>query len=173
MSIRAFYLVTLFLLPLASAQGQQERQDTSAVRRADSLRHRIEERFASRVQERLGLSNEQTAKLRATSQTFGARRRELHERERVLREALNQQLQPGVAARADSVARLTDALVELKLQAAQAARDEMKEVAGYLNPVQRARLFMMREQFSHRVKEAHGHGHRGMGRRHRHDRSWM
>lgn len=169
MPIPNLWVIGIFLFTPSLVQAQ--RQDSATVR-ADSLRHRIEQRFASRVQERLGLTDEQTAKLRATSQTFGTRRRELHDRERRLREALNRQLQPGVAAQPDSVARLTDALLELKLQSAQTARDEMKEIAAYLNPVQRARLFMMREQFSHRVKEAHGH--RGMGRRHKHrDRAWM
>jgi hypothetical protein len=61
-------------------------------------------------------------------------------------------------------------VIELKLASAQAARDEMKEVSKYLTPVQRARLYVMRERFHHRVKEAHDH--RKMGRRQR-DRSWM
>jgi hypothetical protein len=58
----------------------------------------------------------------------------------------------------------------LRLASAQAARDEMKDMSKYLNPVQRARLYVMRERFYHRVKEAHEH--RGKGRR-QHDRSWM
>jgi hypothetical protein len=156
------------LIPLSPALAQ--RADSTDPRRADSLRHRIEERFSSRVQEELGLTNEQTAKLKASSQTFGARRRELRDRERRLRQALSAQLQPGVAANQDSVAKLTDAMIELKLASAQAARDEMKDQSKYLNPVQRARLFVMRERFHHRVKEAHDH--RGKGRRQR-DRSWM
>jgi hypothetical protein len=160
--------LALLLIPLSPALAQ--RADSTDPRRADSLRHRIEERFTSRVQEQLGLTNEQTTKLRATSQTYGARRRELRERERGLRDALSAQLQPGVAANQDSVARLTDAMIEVKLASAQASRDEMKELSKYLNPVQRARLYVMRERFHHRVKEAHDH--RKMGRRQR-DRSWM
>jgi hypothetical protein len=156
-------LLTPFL-PLA-AQGTD-----SAAGRSDSLRHRIEERFAARVQQELGLSNEQATRLRATSATYGARRRELRDQERRIKQALWQQLQPGVAANNDSVSRLTDAMIQLKLTSAQAARDEMNELSRYLNPVQRARLYVMREQLYHRVKKAHGH--RGMGRRHR-DKSWM
>ncbi len=168
MHTRWLYTLVLLLIPLSSVAAQ--RADTSSQRRSDSLRHRIEERFASRVQEELGLNSEQTTRLRATSQTFGTRRRELRDRERQIKEALSQQLRPGVAANNDSVVKLTDALLQLKLAAAQAARDEMKEVAGYLNPVQRARLLMMRERFYDRVKKAHGH--HGMDRRHK-DRSWM
>ena len=168
--MRVRYLLTLasFCAPLSplAAQGQ----DPEKNRRADSLRDRIEERFAARVQTELGLNNDQATRLRATSETFGKRRRELRERAHQLREALKQQLQPGVAANADSVTRLTDALVELKMTSAQAAREEMREYAGFLTPVQRARLLVMRERMYHHVKG--GHGQRGTGRRHR-DRSWM
>jgi LTXXQ motif family protein len=168
MRSRHLWSLALVLIPLSSAVAQ--RADSTDPRRADSLRHRIEERFASRVQQELGLTNEQTTKLRATSQSFGARRRDLRQRERGLREALSAQLQPGVAANQDSVAKLTDALIELRLASAQAARDEMKDMSKYLNPVQRARLYVMRERLYHRIKEAHEH--RGMGRRQR-DKSWM
>jgi hypothetical protein len=140
--------------------------------------NRSHQASAARVQEQLGLNNQQTTRLKATSQTFGTRRRELRQREHQVREALWNQLQPGVAANADSVNKLTETMTELKLRSAQTARDEMKELATFLSPVQRARLLLMREQFHERVKRAHGH--RGMGRRYRdherhreHDRSWM
>jgi hypothetical protein len=143
----------LVLTPFGVAAAQ--RDDTSSVRR-DSLRHRIEERFAARAQQDLGLTNEQTTKLRATSQQFGTRRAELRTRGKQMREALTAQLQPGVAANQDSVAKLTNAMIDLRAAEAQISRDEVKEQAKYLNPVQRARLYVMRERFAHRVKEMHG-----------------
>jgi Spy/CpxP family protein refolding chaperone len=157
----------LLLAPVYPAAAQ--RTDSVPQRRGgDSLRHQIEERFASRVQEQLGLSDEQAAKLRATSQQYGGKRRELRARQRSLHRALAAQLQPGVAANQDSVARLADAMVESKLAAAQITRDEQKALARYLTPVQRARLLVMRDRFRHRVKEArehHGrHGPRREGR---------
>jgi len=152
--MRSAYLWSLLLLtPFGMAGAQQA--DTSSVRR-DSLRHRIEERFAARAQQDLGLTNEQTTKLRATSQQFGTRRADLRTRGRQVREALTAQLQPGVAANQDSVAKLTNAMIELKTAEAQISRDEVKEQSKYLNPVQRARLYVMRERFSHRLKEVHG-----------------
>jgi hypothetical protein len=151
------WLLILMAAPLYSAAAQ--RSDSTA--RSDSLRHYIEARFASRVQRDLGLTNEQTTKLRATSQQFGARRRELHTRYRALRQALSDQLRPGVAAKQDSVAKLTDAMIDLRIASANATRDEMREVAKYLNPVQRARFFVMRDRLRHRMKEAREH--RGMG----------
>jgi hypothetical protein len=143
----------LVAAPLYPAAAQQA--DSSA--RSDSLRHHIEERFAARVQQDLGLTNEQTTKLRATSQQFGARRRELHTRYQALRQALGAQLRPGVAAKQDSVAKLTDAMIDLRIASAQATRDEMREVGKYLNPVQRAQYFIMRERLRHRMKEAKEH----------------
>jgi periplasmic protein CpxP/Spy len=150
------WVLILMSAPLYPAAAQ--RSDSTV--RSDSLRHHIEERFASRVQQELGLTNEQTTKLRATSQQFGARRRELHTRYRTLRQALRDQLQPGVAAKQDSVAKLTDAMIDLRIASAQTTRDEMREAAKYLTPVQRARFFVMRTRLQHRMKEAREH--RGM-----------
>lgn len=146
--------LVLMMVPLSSA-GAQRPDSTS--QRADSLRNRIEERFASRVQEQLGLTDDQAAKLRVTSREFNARRRDLMSRERGIRQQMADQLKPGIAANQDSVAKLTDALIQLRMAAAQNARDELKEQSKYLNAVQRARLYAMRERFAHRVKEVHGH----------------
>jgi Spy/CpxP family protein refolding chaperone len=166
MRSRFLWTIGLMLVPLYPAAAQRTATDTV---RADSLRHRIEERFSSRVQQELNLTNDQTAKLRASSERFGERRRQMRSRERQLNEALRAQLQPGVAANQDSVAKLTDAMVELKLTAAQSTRDEMKDLSKYLSPVQRARLYVMRERLRDRVKHArehgdmHGGGNWGMG----------
>ena len=174
--MRTAYRLSLLLLLSPLAVGHAQRADTSSAR-ADSLRQRIEERFASRAQGRLGLTNDQTAKLRATSRQFGTRRGELRSRTHRLREALDSQLRPGMAANQDSVAKLTDAMIELRLAEAQLSRDEIKEQSKYLNSVQRAQLYVMRERFAHRVKEVHGRrgemggkhrgGHRDDAREHR------
>jgi Spy/CpxP family protein refolding chaperone len=157
----------LLSVPLRPALAQQA--DSTHGPMADSLRRRIEQRFTARVQQELGLTNEQTAKLRSSSESFGAKRRDLRIQERALRDALDAQLRPGVAAKPDSVTKLTDALIDLRISAAQASRDEMKDLSKFLNPVQRARLLLMRERFWHRVKEAHGRDEM-RGRR---DKSWM
>lgn len=170
--MRIYYLpfLTLLLVPVHSALAQGA--DTTGPRRADSLRQRIEERFASRVQSELGLTDEQTAKLKATSQAYSGRRRDLRDRAMRVREALAKQLQPGVAANQDSVAKLTDAMADLKVSSAQLTRDEMKDVSKYLTPVQRARLLVMRERFMERVHE-HGHNRGWGGRRRSGDQSSM
>jgi Spy/CpxP family protein refolding chaperone len=129
-------------------------QDTGSNRpRADLLRQRIEERFTARVQEELGLSDDQTTKLRSTAREYAGRRRELEAQERDLRSALAAQLRPGVAADQDRVADLTSKLVDLRVAYAQSFRDEMREHSKYLTPVQRAQLYVMRERLLQRIQE--------------------
>jgi hypothetical protein len=154
--MQSIYMLSMGLLVFPFGLAGAQRADTTGAK-ADSLRHQIEARFASKAQELLGLTNDQTAKLRATSQQFGARRSELRTRGDRLREALAGQLRPGVAANQDSVAKLTDAMLDLRIAQAQVARDEIKEQSRYLNPVQRAQLYVMRERFTHRIKEVRGH----------------
>lgn len=169
--MRSAYLWSLMLVLAPFGVAGAQRPDTSSIR-GDSLRQRIEERFAARAQEELGLTTEQTAKLRATSQRFGVRRGEFRNRDERLRDALAAQLRPGVAANQDSVAKLTDAMIGLRMAEAQASRDEVKEQSKYLTPVQRARLYVMRERFAYRLREVRGDRgdmgrHRGEMRQHR------
>jgi Spy/CpxP family protein refolding chaperone len=165
MSFHRLLLVLLILTPLHVALAQ--RADSSSGQRPDSLHQRMGDRFAARVQQELGLTDDQAAKLRASSQTYGARRRELRSKEIALREALAAQLRPGVAANQDSVTKLTDALLDLRVSSAQTSRDEMKELAKYLNPVQRARVLLIRERMFRRFEEGHSRdamrGHRMRG----------
>ncbi|HKU63119.1 MAG TPA: hypothetical protein VJQ44_18100 [Gemmatimonadales bacterium] len=144
----------VLLVALSAAAGSAVMaQDPDTTRpQTQALRQRIEERFAQRVQEQLGLSDEQAKKLRATSQEYGDRRRTMEARERDLRVALTGQLRPGVAANQDSVARLTKALVDLRVDYANTWRDEMSALS-YLTPVQRAQLYVMRDRLLQRVQE--------------------
>jgi hypothetical protein len=144
-------VVVLALAATGLGSVRAQNPDTTGPH-AQELRERIEERFAQRVQEQLGLSDEQTAKLRATSREYGDRRRALETRERDLRLALTGQLRPGVAADQDSVGRLTKALVDLRVEYAKTWRDEMDDLS-YLSPVQRAQLYVMRDRLLQRVQE--------------------
>ena len=144
-------LVLVGLVAAAPARAQDTGPDDPA--RAQVLRQRIEDRFAARVKEQLGLNDEQLAKLRTTSITYGGRRRDLAAQERAIRSSLADQMRPGVAANQDSVSKLTDALVNLRSSYAQTFRDENGEMARYLTPVQRSQLLAMRERFMRQIQE--------------------
>ncbi len=145
-----FALLTLTLLMSTRLVAQDS---TAAAPRAPELRRRIEERLAVRIKEQLGLSNEQMTRLRATSVKFGGRRRELEGRQLAIRRALALQLRPGTAANQDSVAKLTDDLLSGRVAYAQTYRDEVAELKGYLNPVQRAQVIALRERLLRRAQQ--------------------
>ena len=147
-------VVVCWLVAAPFFAGVAMAQDTTRpAPGAPALRRQIEERFAARIQERLGLTNEQMTKLRATTSRFGGHRRELDGRQLEIRRALAAQLRPGTAANKDSVARLTDELMAGRVAYAQTFRDELAELRTYLDPVQRAQLMVMRERLLRAAKE--------------------
>jgi hypothetical protein len=143
-------LMVLAAAPLHSQEPGGERP------RLEELRRRVRERFGERVQQDLSLTNDQMRQLRGTVGKFGGRRRDMESRQRTLREALAGQLRPGVGASPDSVARLTDELMGLRVHYAETFREEQSELARFLDPVQRARILVLRERLLER-----GKGHLG------------
>jgi hypothetical protein len=166
--MRRFVFALIAVAPLLAAPMRAQ-DSVSPGPRAPALRRLIEERFAARIKDQLGLSHEQMTRLRATTVKFGGRRRELERRQLAIRRALTLQLRPGVAADKDSVARLTDDLLSGRVAYAQTYRDEQAELKGYLDPVQRAQLMAMRERLLARAqqfRERQGAGAEGLrGRR--------
>jgi hypothetical protein len=70
-----------------------------------------------------------------------------------MRQALAFQLRPGVAANSDSVAKLVESLTNHRVAYAQTFKDEMRELSGILNPVQRGQYLMLRDRLMQRVQE--------------------
>ena len=135
-----------------SAVPALAQQPTVPESRREELRRRLEERFALRVQEELNLSTDQMSRLRSTSREFAGRRRALEAQQRDLRRALADQMRPGIAADKDSVAKLTDGLVDLRVDYARTLKDEMAQLGQFLDPVQRAKLLVVRERLIERVQ---------------------
>ncbi len=148
---------TAWLILLATLMaGPLSAQDPAAGQpgRAGELRRLIEERFTARVQEELGLTDQQSARLREVVWQYFAKRRAMEAEERQLRQGLAAELRPGVAANSDNVARLTDQLLDVKLRYVQSYKDELRDQASFLNPVQRAQYLILRERLLDRIKEA-------------------
>ena len=168
--MKAFLVLGLavILAPGLSAQRDSVRQrDDSAGggpgANAEQLRMMIEQRFSQRVQQELNLTNDQTAKLKTTQERFGPRRRALMQQQMERRRALDQQMQPGIAANQDSVRKLMQGLDAGRLEMVRIQQDESKELGTFLNPVQQWRYNQMRERLMARVGEMRRQG-RGMGR---------
>ncbi|HEU4763615.1 MAG TPA: Spy/CpxP family protein refolding chaperone [Gemmatimonadales bacterium] len=131
--------------PLA-AQGAP-----GATRR--QLQQRIETLFMQRATEELALTPDQATRLREMAERTFARRRALEAETQRLNALLAGQLRPGVAADQDSVARLVDSLVTLRVAYAEVFRDEEAEMAKFLTPVQRAQYYVLRERLLQRIQQ--------------------
>jgi hypothetical protein len=145
------------LITLAGVATPVQAQEPGPGRpRLEELRRRVRERVAQRIQQDLKLTPDQMQRLRATVGTYAGRRRDLEARQRDLRQALGSELRPGIAATPDSVARFTDELLDLRVRYAESFRDEQRELARYLDPVQRAKLMLLRDRLTNRAREFRG-----------------
>ena len=122
----------------------------------EQLQQQIQERFARRVQEELGLNEQQMERLRQASRTNEDRHRDLQRREEDMHRAVMAQLQPGVAANQDSLARLLDAIAANHVTRAQLEQQEVRDLGAFLTPVQRARLLMMRRALMDQMERVRG-----------------
>ncbi len=150
--------------PEQQPRGQRlARQRLRDLDRAAMIRAQIEERWGERIQAELGLSDQQMERLRTATRANQDRQRDFSRREADLLMAVNDQLHPGVAANQDSLGRALDAIAALRVQRAQSEQQEMRELAQFLNPVQRARLLMMRRQLLDRIEQIRLRGMPGAG----------
>lgn len=154
---RALVLAAAFLVTLAGASDAQDpaRRAMQGERgeREMQLLRMIEERFAGQVQQELALNDEQMVRVRRILTASASRLRQLEGQERGVQQALRHQLRPGVAAQTDSVVRLLDRLTSLRVEVAQAAGDEIRELGTVLSPVQQAQYVLMRDRLRARAQE--------------------
>jgi hypothetical protein len=136
-------------------QGRGMRQ---GMRNPDrmAMRAQIEERFGQRIQAELGLNDQQMERLRTAGRANEDRQRETNRREGDLFRAVVEQLRPGVAANQDSLGRMLDGIAALRVQRAQSEQQELRELAQFLNPLQRAQLLLMRRQLMDRINAIRG-----------------
>jgi hypothetical protein len=169
MNMKKLVVLGLALVLFGPGIVAQQRDSAGAPRdtvEAGRLRQQIEQRFSERVQQDLNLSAEQAAKLRATQERYNARRRMLAQQQMERRRAIDNQMQPGVAANQDSLRKLLDAQRAARAEIAKVDQDEDQEMSGYLTPVQRARYQQMRARLMERVQEMRleRRENRGIGR---------
>lgn len=127
-------------------------QEPPAARR-QQLQEQVMQRFMENVRQRAELTDEQGARFEQVTRRMFEQRGELQRRERELWRAIEGQMRPSVAADADSVARLLDALSELQLARAQQARREQQVYAEFLSPVQRAQVTMAVTRLQHLIED--------------------
>lgn len=133
---------------LASAQGEP----TNDARR-DSLEARVRARMATMLRNQVGLNDEQIRRLQQTNRRFEGQRRELFDQERRVRGELRSALESRDSSQDARVAPLLDRTIQLQRQRLDLLEAEQKELATFMTPTQRARLFGMEEQMRRRMQE--------------------
>lgn len=116
----------------------------------DSLEARVRVRMGQMLRNQLGLTDVQVRQLQATNRRFEGQRRTLLQQEREVRTGLRRAIEDGDSSR---VSTLLDQMFALQRQRLDLTEAEQKELATFLNPVQRAKLFGMEEQIRRRMVE--------------------
>jgi Spy/CpxP family protein refolding chaperone len=142
----------LLLASLPALAGTMTAQQGTQPR-SPALRRELEQRFAAQMRDQLQLTSEQETKVRGSMSGYAERRRVLETEQRDMREALNGQLRPGIAANGDSVTKLVDGISAGRVAYARLVQEEMRELSTVLSPVQRGQLFLLRDRVLQRVQE--------------------
>jgi hypothetical protein len=121
--------------------------------RSAALRRELEQRFVAQMRDQLQLSSDQETRVRGIMSGYAERRGALEDEQRDMRQALNSQLRPGIAANGDSVAKLVDGIAAGRVSYARLVQDELRELTTVLTPVQRGQLFLLRDRVLQRVQE--------------------
>ena len=120
----------------------------------DSLRQKVLAIYRTRAHDALKLTPDQAEKFDSAQSRAWEQRRQFMLQRRQINQALQDQMRPGVAANSDSVGKLLDARRSVTQKLFQVDDQEDREMAGFLNPVQRAQYQEFRQRFRERVAEA-------------------
>ncbi len=137
--------------------GQAARPQAPGARR-QQLEERFRQRSGDLVRRRLQLNDDQMTKLQATNRNFEQQRVALITRERELRRELRTQLMLGDKADQNRVGELLEQTIRLQRQRLDIAESEQRELAKFLNPVQRARYFGLQNELRKRMQELRDRG---------------
>lgn len=139
-------------------QGQQGQQGA----RRQMLEQRLRERTGDIVRRRLQVSDDQMTKLQATNKQFEQQRMSLIGKERDVRQELRRQLTSGTADQ-NRVGALLDQAMQLERQRLDVMQSEQRELAKFLTPVQRAKLFGFQSEMRRRAQELRANQMQGPG----------
>jgi integrin beta 8 len=137
--------------PQPGQAGQPGQQGQQGARR-QMLEQRLRERTGDLVRRRLQLTDDQMTKLQSTNRQFEQQRMSLIGKEREVRQELRRQLTSGTADQ-NRVASLLDQAMQLERQRLDVQQSEQRELAKFLTPVQRAKLFGLQNEMRRRAQE--------------------
>jgi Spy/CpxP family protein refolding chaperone len=146
------YKTAIAALVIASSTAEAQGPEGPNPRR-QMLEQRLRERTGEVVNRRLGLSDAQMRQLQAANQQFDPRRTQLVTREREVRRSLRSELLLGDKANQNKIGQLLDETLNLERQRLDLIQSEQRELAKFLTPVQRAKLFGLQNEMRRRTQE--------------------
>ena len=133
------------------AAAQEPGPPRSAAER-DSLEQRVRMRMTQMLRTQLGMNDEQIRRFQLTNRRFERQRIGLFAQEREVRAELRGLVEGGDTASHARVGTLLDRIIQLQRQRLELQEAEQQELATFLNPVQRARLYGIEEQIRRRME---------------------
>ena len=140
------------LMGAADASAQERPQPTRDAAQRDTLEQRVRLRMAQMLRNQLGMNDEQIRRFQATNRRFEAQRVGLFTQEREVRGELRQLIESGDTTQHQRIGTLLDRTIQLQRQRIDLQEAEQKELATFLNPAQRARLYGIEEQLRRRME---------------------
>ena len=117
------------------------------------LQRQVRQAFAKAVKRQLNLSDDQMRKLQSVDLKFERERVALLRDERQARLGLKVAMDDSASVDQAKVEGYLSQLVKAQRTRADLLEGEQKELAGFLNPLQRAKYFAMKERLNRRMQE--------------------
>ena len=144
-------VLALGLAVLPATLSAQGGGDSTA--KVDSIRKQFRVRWHQHIVTQLQLNSDQASQLQATEDKYDGMRLPIQRRQVEIAGELNRQIQPGVPADNDAVARLLAEREDNKAKLQELDRQQDREMAGYLTPVQRVRYQRQREWLKGQIQQ--------------------
>jgi periplasmic protein CpxP/Spy len=135
--------------PEALAQRQRAPDSVGRAR----LEGQIRQGFARLVRQRVGLSDDQMARLGPMSQRYEQQRRQLQVEERDARLSLRASIRNPQTADAKQVDQLLQKMVDVQKRRVQLLDSEQRDLATIMTPIQRAKYMALQEQVRRRLEQ--------------------
>ena len=147
--MRRFFLAISFILPaLASAQSAT----SPAVDRAQ-LEQRVKVQMVRVLREQVGLNEAQIAHVQDISRRIEEQRQSLNRLEQQARISLREEVLLADTSRNPIVAQLIDQMLNAQSRKGELLATEQKELATFMSPMQRAKVFGIEDLIRRRVNE--------------------
>jgi hypothetical protein len=165
--VRPRFAIALLIAMSGVADAQQRPAGSRGGGAVGEQRAQLEARFRQQlarvVRARVGLTDDQMARLAPINERYALQRRQLQTDERATRVALQRALRAQSSDSAQ-VAAMLQRFIDVQKRRATLLEAEQRDLATIMTPIQRARYMALQEQVRRQVEQRRGGG-QGQGRR--------